>query len=263
MNYGYNLAAAGVITAMARQDVAANNLANIETVGFKPDTAFTIPREAARVEDRLYDLPSNKLLERLGAGVLLAPTRTSHTQGALTRTSNPLDLSIRGDGFFQVANTRTAGSSSGNQVRLTRDGRMTLNARGELVTSAGGHAVLDQSGRPITLQEGARVDIDGDGAIRQAGVEVAKLRLVGVANKGQLRKVGENLYAAGSAALGSNVEASGEIVQGHIERSAVDPIAAMMAVTKAAGAVASATRLMSIHDEITGRLVNTLGRVSG
>lgn len=264
MNYGYNMAAAGVITAMMRQDVAANNLANIETVGFKPDAAFTIPRQAARIEDRLHDLPSNKLLERLGAGVLMAPVRTVHRQGALMPTGNPLDLAIRGEGFFMVEGASAgAGAGSGQQVRLTRDGRLTLNERGELVTVSGGHRVLDDAGRAISLGRGGRAEIDGDGTIRQDGAEIARVRLAVVPNKQQLRKVGENLYVANSTALSSRTDAGGEIVQGHVERSAVDPISAMMAVTNAAGAVAAATRVMSVHDELVGRMVGTLGRVSG
>lgn len=261
MNYGYNLAASGVIAAMYRQDVAANNLANIETAGFKGDTAFTVPREAARVEDRLFDMPSNKLLERLGAGVLLAPTRTSHTQGALTRTGNPLDVAIRGEGFLVVS---VGGAASGDQVRLTRDGRMTLNSRGELVTVTGGNNVLDDAGRPIRIEPGATVQINGDGTITQDGELVGKLQLAAVEDKQQLRKVGHNLYSASAAAIQSadGSDAAGEIVQGHLEGSSVDPIRAVMAVQNAANAVSSATRLMSVHDEITGRLINTLGRVT-
>jgi flagellar basal body rod protein FlgG len=262
MNYGYQLAASGVMTAMYRQDVAANNLANVETVGFKPDMTYTVPREAARIEDRLGDMPSNKLLERLGAGVLLAPNSTSFTQGSLTRTSNDLDVAIRGEGFLTVA--AGGGSPSGQQVRLTRDGRLTLNSRGELVTATGGLNVLDDAGRAITLEPGEKVAIDGDGTIRQGGAEVARIRLVNVANKSQLRKVGHNLYAASATALNARAAAEnvGELVQGHLESSAVDTIRAMMAVQTAANAVSSATRIMSIHDEITGRLINSLGRVS-
>lgn len=261
MNYGYNLAASGMISAMFRQDVAANNLANIETAGFKPDTAFTLPRDAARVEDRLFDLPSNKLLERLGAGVLLAPTRTSHSQGSLTRTGNPLDVAIRGDGFFVVS---VAGGSTGDQVRLTRDGRLTRNARGELVTATGGHNVLDDAGRPIRIDGRAQVQIDGDGSILQDGEPIARLQIATIADKDQLRKVGHNLYAASASAIQSagQTEFRGEVVPEHIEASAVDPIRAVMAVQNAANAVSSASRVMSVHDEITGRLISTLGRVS-
>lgn len=257
MNYGYNLAASGVAAAMFRQDVAANNLANIETTGFKPDMAFTVPREAARVEDRLFDLPSNRLLERLGAGVLLAPTRTAFTQGALSRTGNPLDIAIDGPGFMTVAGR----SGDASEVRLTRDGRLTLNADHTLVTASDGHEILDDAGRPIRLAPGATVEVGRDGVVRQDGAEVARIRLVAPADPARLRKIGHNLYAASASVLDSDAP-TGQIVQGHIERSAVDPIQAMMAVQNAASAVTSSMRVLSIHDETTGRLINSLGRVS-
>lgn len=266
MNYGYQLAASGIMTAMYRQDVAANNLANVETAGFKPDSSFTIPRQAARIEDRLSHLPSNTMLERLGAGVLLAPNSTSFTQGSLVRTGNDLDVAIRGEGFLTVSAGTGTGRGGAQQVRLTRDGRLTLNDRGELVTVTGGHNVLSDAGRPITLEAGEKVVIDGDGTIRQGGAEVARIRLANVPDKRQLRKVGHNLYAASNAALNSRfglgTSGVGELVQGHIEGSAVDTIKAMMAVQSAASAVSSATRIMSVHDEITGRLISSLGRVS-
>lgn len=259
MSYGYSLAASGVLTAMFRQDVAANNLANVETVGFKADNAFTIPREAARVEDRLFDLPSNRLLERLGAGVLLAPTRTSFEQGSLESTGNPLDLAIKGDGFLMVG---LDGGNSPEHVRLTRDGRLTLNKDGMLVTVTGGHAVLDQNSRPITLDRSQPVEFGGDGTILQNGAAVAQLKFVDVPNRQQLRKVGGNLLAPTAPGVLSTRPATGEIVGGHVERSSVDPIRAMMAVQSAANAVTSSSRMLSIHDELTGRLINSLGRVS-
>lgn len=264
MNYGYQIAASGLMTAMFRQDVAANNLANIETVAFKPDTAFTIPRDAVRIEDRLGDVPSNKLLERLGAGVLLAPTQTDFSQGALDRTGNALDVAIRGRGFITVSAGAAAAGPAGQQVRLTRDGRLTLNSEGDLVTVAGGQHVLDVNGRPIRLEPGLPVQIDGDGTIRQDGGEAGQIALVNVPNPAQLKKLGHNLYAAPSGILnaGSRGTGVGELVQGHVEHSGVDPIRAMMAAQDAAYDVNNATRLLSIQDEITGRLINSFGRVS-
>lgn len=263
MNYGYQIAASGLMTAMFRQDVAANNLANIETVSFKPDRAFTIPRDAARIEDHLGDVPSNKLLERLGAGVLMAPTQTDFSQGALDRTGNPLDVAIQGRGFFAVAAGPAVGAA-GQQVRLTRDGRLTLNDKGDLVTVTGGRNVLDVSGRPIRLEPGLPIEINGDGTIRQGGSEVARMQVVNVTNTALLRKVGHNLYMAPSDAYNTSDTGfgAGELVQGHVEHSAVDPIRAMMAAQDAAYDVNNATRLLSIQDEITGRLINSFGRVS-
>lgn len=258
MNYGFNLASAGVLTAMYRQDVAANNLANIETIGFKVDQTSTVARSAAREEDGLWDLPSNRLLERLGAGVLLGPNQTSHAQGPLQTTANPLDVAIRGDGFFMVA----TGQGGANPHRLTRDGRLTLDKGGRLVTAAGGKAVLDTTGSEITLNPKARITVHTNGAIEQNGGEVARLAVVDVADKSMLSKEGEGLFRAPASVISQRRPASGDVIQQSIERSNADPIRAMMQVTDATSAASGATRILTIHDELMSRAINTLGRVS-
>lgn len=74
MYYGIQLAASGALTSLYRTDVLANNLANINTAGFKPDMVYTRQRDTARVEDDLPFLPTDDLLERLGAGSTWPPT---------------------------------------------------------------------------------------------------------------------------------------------------------------------------------------------
>ncbi len=259
MNYGYAIGASGVLAAMHRQDVAANNLANVTTTGFKMDLGATVPREAARVEDGLYNLPSNKLLERLGAGVLLAPTRTVFEQGPIETTGKPLDVAIRGDGFLAVGG---AGAGGTQTVRYTRDGRMTLDPRGILVSVTDGSPVLDAQNNAIRLDPGQKIAIDGDGTIRQGGREVARLAFVDIADRTALRKAGANRFDVPAAALASSAPARGSIVQEAIEGSAVDPIRAMMAVQSAANAVSASLRMMSMHDELTGRAISQLGRIS-
>jgi len=254
MNYAYNIGAAGIIAAMHRQDVASNNLANIQTPGFKPDRAFTIPREAAREEDGLWNLPSNALLERLGAGVLLAPTRTEFTQGTLASSRNPLDVGIEGAGFL------TVGGGQNGETRLTRDGRLTQDSRGYLVTVADGHDILDDGGNPIALNPALDVTINSDGTIVQGGTVVAQLGFTDVTDRRSLRKLGDDLFSlpAGSR----RQEATGKVVQYTYEESASDPIKAMMAVQAAADLVTTTAKVMQIHDDLMNKAVNTLGRVS-
>jgi flagellar basal body rod protein FlgG len=260
MNYGYTIGASGVIAAMHRQDVAANNLANIQTPGFKPDTAFTIPRQAVRQEDGVMNLPSNTLLERLGAGVLLAPDRTNFNQGTLSKSRNPFDLAVDGKGFLTVQGTGTNGQP---ETRLTRDGRMTLDSKGRLVTVAEGQPVLDSSGRTITLNPGRDFAVDSDGTINQGGAAVATLGFVDVADRASLRKVGDNQYAVngGTGGLGKTTP-TGRIVQYASEESGSDPIKAMMAVQSAADLVGTTAKIMQIHDDLLNRAINTLGRVT-
>lgn len=257
MNSGYYIGASSVLTSMYRQDVAANNLANIETAGFKPDMTFTIPRQAVRQEDGVMNLPSNALLERLGSGVLLAPNRVSFDQGAVTRTGNPLDVAIDGKGFLQLG--EPAGSRS-DRLRLTRDGRMTISNQGRLVNANSGLDVLDTGDRPINLIPGQPVEIDPNGAISQGGQRVAQLKFVEVPNNLSLAKLGDGMFTLTAAAASSRQQASGRLLQGSIERSAVDPIKAMMAVQNAANSVSTAVRVMQINDELTSRTINTFGR---
>lgn len=264
MNYGYAIGASSVLTSMYRADVASNNLANLETVGFKPDSAFTVPRAAVREEDGVYNLPSNALLERLGAGVLLGPNRTSFRQGPLTPTGNPLDVAIEGSGFLQVTSPT---DGRGDRLRLTRDGRLTLNKEGQLVTASSGMLVTDVNDRPITLDRSRPVSIDERGVIRQGGgaggepVAVAELKFVDVPDRSKLRKLGDNLWGMSAETVSSRTAASGRIIAGSIERSAVDPVRAMMQVTSAANAVGTAVRVMQIHDELMGRAISGLGSV--
>lgn len=258
MNYGLQLSASGMFASMYAMDVAANNLANVETAGFKPDLVSTRMRDAVRPEDGVWNLPSNQLLERLGGGVLLQPNQVSFAQGTLEESGNPLDVAIKGDGFFVVA----AGRDGAIQQRLTRDGRFTLDDSGRLVMAASGNPVLDPQNRPIRLDPSAEVMIDPDGTIRQRGAPVARLQVAQVPDPSSLTKEGESLFAASEAAMKARRPATGSVEQGMIEGSAVDAVKAMLAVSKAASAVTANARMLQMHDETVNRAINAFGRVA-
>lgn len=256
MNYGLQISASGLLTSLYRQDVFSNNLANINTVGFKPDVAATRQRDVARVEDGLGLLPSNRLLERLGAGVMPAASRVSMRQGTLQTTGNPLDLAIDGDGFF-VVRTRTEGRE---ELRLTRDGRFMRDAQGRLVTAAEGLPVMDEENDPIHIPDDAPITIAPDGTISSGGARVARLRIAGVDDPARLTKLGHSLFAAPEGAI---VEPGpGRVKQHAVETAAVDPIEAMMAVAAASRDAESNAGLIGQHDRLMERAINGLGRVA-
>jgi flagellar basal-body rod protein FlgG len=258
MSYGLQISASGVMTAMYRQDVFANNLANMDTAGFKPDVPSTRAREAVRQEDGVLSLPSNALLERLGAGTLLNPNRISFANGPLRDTGNPLDVALQGDGFFVV---RAASDGGNDAVRLTRDGRFTRNSSGQLVMAAGGLPVLDDGGNPITLGPG-KVTIAGDGTISQNNEPVAKLNLVQPVDPSQLRKQGHSLFEASSDVIGSLAPATGSLRQFAYEDSAADEVRSLMQMTSASREVDSNVAMIQQHDRMMDRAINVLGRVS-
>lgn len=257
MNYGFQIAASGVLTSLYRQDVAANNLANARTVGFKPDITATRQRAAVRQEDDLQGIPSNVMLERLGGGVLLNRNRTSFEQGNLD-AAGPLDLGFQGDGFFVVRESVNGGS---DRIRLSRDGRMTRNSEGILVQAGSGMPVLDAQNRPILLPSGP-VQISGDGMIRQGNTEIARIRLVSVPNKDRLTKMGNSLFQAPNDAVAGMRPATGVVKQGYVEQGAIDEIKAMMEVTDAGRDVDASLSMIQQQDRMMDRAINTLGRVS-
>ncbi len=254
MSYGLNISASGLMTSIYAQEVWANNLANMDTPGFKPDIPSPMPRHAVVQEDGVGYLPSNKLLERLGGGTLMNRNRVDFSQGALKPTGGPLDLAINGTGFFVTAD------AAGGQ-RLTRDGRFSQLPDGTMVTATGGLPVLDVNNRPIRLGPGS-VHISGDGAVQQGGKVIAKLRIVDVADLDRLRKLDKGQFAADPAVMAAARPASGTVTQFSIEESAADEINALMRMTSAARDVEGNISMIQAHDRLMDRAINGLGRVA-
>jgi len=259
MNYGMYLAASGVLTNLYRQDVIANNLANVNTPGFKPDSVYQQARLPERLEDPVAGADPQRLLEQLGGGTLSHPTYTNQNQGALERSANPLDLAIQGDGFFMLE------GESGNPAdgfRLTRDGRFTLNTNGELVHATSGRRVLDDNGQPITLDPAQPVHVDADGHVLQGGAVVARLNLVMADDPADLTKAGGSLFQV----RGDNPEllepATGSVQQGFVESSAVDAIMTLNELMGATKSAQGSAQLMQYHDHILGQAIGTFGRVA-
>lgn len=259
MNYGMYVSASGALTSMARQDVLANNLANVRTAAFKPDSVGVRARDPASVEDGLPWLPSNKLLEKLGAGSLLAAVRTDFSPGPVETTKNKLDIALEGPGFFAVDTGVGEGEAS---QRLTRDGRLTLDQGGRLVRISDGRPIMDAGNRPIVFDPaGGEIEIQADGAVWQGQDELTRLKIVSPPDPSVLKKDGEGLYAfPGERAPTGGPR--GRVLQGAVEQSSVDPFMTLMAITKAGSLTEANTRLMTLHDQTMGRAVQTLGRVN-
>ena len=255
MTYGLWLSAAGMQANQYRQNVLANNLANADTVGFKKDLAVLSERtvesrtaaEAARF--------GHGLLDDLSGGTFVAPTYHSFAAGPLTPTGNPLDVSIKGDGFFAVR--------VGAESRYTRDGRFTVNPDNELVMVAGdGRAkVLDEAGGPIVLlpASAGQPTIAADGTVRQGGTVVAKLGLVEFSDRDELRKVGGNLFQAPGGRPRPAVASS--VMSGTVEQSNADPVAGLASLIEVSRAYELNARMISLQDQTIGQAVSQVGRI--
>jgi flagellar basal-body rod protein FlgF len=253
MNYGMYISASSMSAQMARQDVLSNNLANVNTTAFKPDVLSMRQRDPATREDHL-SIPSNKLLERLGAGVMPMATRVDMGAAPLENTGSPLDLGIEGEGFFVVR--------AGNELRLTRDGRMAVSPDGILVTAAEGRPILGVNDEAISVDPAAAITIDASGRIEQNGTEVGRIALAAVSEPERLVKKGNGLFAPAPGQTLDRRPATGRMNQGMLEMSGTDPITAMISVTSASRAVESASNIIGYINELMGRAINSLGRVT-
>ncbi|MEO0512099.1 MAG: flagellar hook basal-body protein [Planctomycetota bacterium] len=260
MNYGLYLSASGMLASTYRQDVATNNLANMNTVAFKVDVPTVRQRDAVRIEDGLAAMPSNELLERLGGGVQLAPNHIDFSQGDLTSSRNPLDLAIDGPGFF-VMSQGTSGARE--SLVLSRDGRMTLSADGRLVSATSGMSVLSTSNQPIRLSpsEGP-VMISGDGVVKQDGMEIARLRVADIADRSVLKKIGESIFEANASTVENLFQTDATVRQGFTEASGVNEIAAINAIRAASGAASTNAEMIRNHDRLMDMAISRLGRVA-
>lgn len=207
--------------------VISNNLANVNTVGFKrgravfEDLLYQTVEQPGGSTSQSTESPSGLML---GTGVKINATQKTFTNGSVLQTENPLDLAINGRGFFQVL-------MPDGTLSYTRNGQFQLDNTGQIVNS---HGYIMQP--PITVPQGAKsVTIGADGTVsaqiagQAAPSQVGTLQISDFINPAGLQPVGENLFtetASSGAAVAGNPGATGlgRIMQGSLEASNVNVV---------------------------------------
>ncbi len=231
MDPALRAAASGMMAQQLRTEVISNNLANVNTTGFK--------RSRAQFEDLLYQTVQGSAVIgaaenqtqpaiQIGRGTRLVGVTRMHAQGTLETTNRPLDLAIEGEGFFQV-------QTPGGQTAYTRDGSFQISDQGVLVTSQG-----------YPVQPNVRIPSDATGVtISRTGIvsatrgqstepeEIGRIELARFSNPAGLQSMGENVYAptaaSGEAVTGfAQDEGFGRVVQGSLESSNVESVQEMV-----------------------------------
>ncbi len=224
-------------------DVAANNLANLATTGFKADALVieTVDDTEAHADADPADI---RFVRDVG---LMRDMR----QGEIAMTGNPLDVAIEGSGFFMVQ------GPSG--PLYTRDGAFTMTGAGQLVTTDG-RPVLNSGGSPIVFDpQGESPSIGRDGAINIAGAEVGRIGVAAFAAPHALQKVGDNLWSAQGQ---TQTTFEGVVVQGALEGSNVRPVIELTRLIEISRAYQSAAKIVSGADELRQRAIERLGRAA-
>jgi len=228
MMKGLYTAASGMMAQQLNMDTISNNLANINTTGFKKGRVNFQDLMYANLNDAGANNPMGA---QVGMGVRDAGTEKTFTQGSLSQTSDPFDLAIQGNGFFEV--TQQDGTKA-----FTRDGSFSVNPQGQMVTNSG-----DLVG--VTIPPGSTdVKIAPDGTVtavlagQKEPVPIGNIQIVDFVNPQGLKALGANKYeatnASGAPQKGKPGENNlGSIAQGYLEKSNINVVEEMISIIQA------------------------------
>lgn len=261
---GIYTALSGAMAQNQKLETISNNLANVNTAGFKKDqqafreylTAYekdgdvnTVPRVTANIES-FYDLNGGDK-----AFVETNGTYTDFSQGPIKPTGNNLDIALEGSGFLEV-NTPAG-------IRMTRNGSLTINSQGQLVTKEGYQVLLDGNTQNpqsrFISTEGGTVNITTDGSVFINNQNIGKLSIVNVEPAQALRKGGGSLYGL-KENMNPNIvrNTSATVHQGFLEGSNVNVVKEMTDMIATTRLFESAQKAMSAFDQMDEKLVNSV-----
>lgn len=236
MDRGIFVALSGAVLQERRMEVLTDNLANVNTTGYKAQRPL--------FEATLSDEFRIRNFGRLGDVV------TDHSQGLLQQTGRKLDMAIRGEGFFTVETPTGKG--------YTRDGSFITGMNGELLTREG-YAVLGENG-PITISE-PDVAVDAVGRLKSGDKTLATLKLASFNDQSVLRREG-SVYKAMPGAREEQVSPNTAVEQGYIETSNVNAVKAMTTMIEAMRSYETHSKMIQSIDEETKKTIEEVGRAS-
>lgn len=222
-----------------RLNQIANNLANVNTTGYKKkDVTFW---------EMMFKAADNR--PRVGKALKVI---TDQQQGPAKQTDNPLDFAINGEGFFKI--------QTPNGIRYTRNGNFTLNSSGQLST-ADGNLVLGDGG-PIVLNS-EKITVGRDGQISANGQIINKLSLVSFSDLNNLTMEGANLSKLKAGSPGEELVANPNIQQGYLEGSNVNIIKGMTEMIDLQRAYQAQQKAIQTADELDQQSIAKVGNLTG
>lgn len=248
MSYGMYLAAEGAQAQSKRLEVIANNMANVDTAGFKPDVAIFQSRYAEAIQQG--QVPANtRGLPAQGGGVKTIETRTDFQPGRMQPTGDRGDVAIVGEGFFLV-------ESGDGEPLLTRAGSFQTDSQNRLIAAGSGLPVLSSGGSYVEIDPEQPWSISADGSLQQRD-SLIPLAMVMPQSLGDLEKAGENAFSSRTDPI-AVPQSRREVRSGYLEMSRANATQQMMAMIEAQRAFEANTQMIRHQDQATGSLI---GRV--
>ncbi|MGD2037888.1 MAG: flagellar basal-body rod protein FlgF [Desulfobacterales bacterium] len=249
------MAATGALAYEKQLQLLSNNLANVNTVGFKKDRGRFREFNLAKA-DATENLPLQSRQLRAPEYWMDYSTYTDFSAGALKKTGNPFDLALAGHGFFCV--------QTPDGIMYTRRGDFTIDADEVLVTQEG-WPVLGRGGEiQIKLSklsgDKREFSISEDGTVTVDGAQVDRLRIIDFTQSHALEKAGHNYYRALKPQMLEELDEELEVSQGFLELSNVDTIRMMTEMIEVLRGYESYQKIMRSVDDMNAKLINDVGR---
>lgn len=255
---GLYTAYTGMINQQHRMDVLTNNLANVNTNGYKKEGATSQAFDSVltlKIKDITEGPHIAKRIGHNNPGVKIGEGYTDFSHGPMKKTDSAFDLALTDSGFFAIRFTNKAGESS---VKYTRDGNFTLTQDGHLVTQDG-DAVLNVDGSPVQIDPLLEAQINIRGQIIQNGSVVDTIQITDFEDYNYLEHYGENYFEPIDGA--QEIETETGVYAGYLEMSNVSVVSEMVNMITVQRAYDSNQKVITTIDSTLDISANQLGKV--
>lgn len=247
---GLYSAASGMMLGLTRMDALSNNLANVNTCGFKKDvvvsTAFPDMLISRLEKKDNGESGSYQQIGNLGTGACAGLQTSDFSQGNMKRTDNPLDIALANSSYFVV--------QTANGERFTRNGQFKLTGTG-LLTDMAGNPVMDVNDEQIVVEGDLRVDKQGNVFVN--GEELTTLKIVTFADQmNSMVKMGGSLWQSNTP---YTEDANPQVLQNYVEDSNVNAVSEMIELIKVTRSYESLQKIVQAEDESLATVIEKVG----
>lgn len=256
---GLYTAYTGMINEQHRMDTMTNNLANVNTNGFKKEGATSQAFDtvlAYKIKDTSEAAGIPRRIGGMNMGVKIGENYVDYSEGGFKETGKPLDLALSSKGFFEIEYTNKAGETS---VKLTRDGNFTRDAMGYIRTQDGDY-VLDKRGRHIRTNPALECSVDRAGNIYQDGEQIATISVTDFEDYDYLTRYGENLFDVAEGARETE-PLDTEVYSGYLEMANVSIVSEMVNMIAIQRQYESNQKVITTYDDSLDIATSRLGKL--
>lgn len=267
---GIYTGACGMLANEVRQNVVANNLANVDTTGFRRDVpVFSMEpdNQIHRINDYRHVI-RNRYVDRsqyignMGTGSVVADVYTPAAAGQIKITDKSTDFALAGPGFFSVETPEGTKYTRAGNFTITQDGLLTDSQGNYILGEAGRGETGKLFGDHIKVDPGVPITVSEDGSIFQNGQYMSKFQIVEFGHPDKLQKAGGNMFVPAAENDDVTISANTRVQQGNLESSNVNAVNEMVSMIELQRAYELNQRVILTQDEMLQRAISTVGKIT-